>query len=84
MNEPNPLRALTDEQKEILLARLLIAWKKAPNQRLGQLLYNAMRPEHWDPLEPLMVGNMLSTVEDESLLFALESSVCSPPLKDPR
>lgn len=32
-------RAISDEQKKHLMDRLLDAWKKTPDLRLGQLLY---------------------------------------------
>lgn len=38
--KPNT-RAITTEQKEEVMRRLLLAWKKHPKQRLGQLLWNA-------------------------------------------
>ena len=37
-------RAITDEQKEEVIDRLLTAWKKQPKQRLGQLIYNVCYP----------------------------------------
>jgi hypothetical protein len=36
-----PTRAITPEQKDEVMRRLLAAWKKHPAQRLGQLLWNA-------------------------------------------
>ena len=39
MNKPT--RAITSEQKEEVMRRLLLAWKKHPAQRLSQLLWNA-------------------------------------------
>jgi len=38
--KPNT-RAITPEQKDEVMRRLLLAWKKHPAQRLGQLLWNA-------------------------------------------
>jgi hypothetical protein len=39
--KPSTTRAITSEQKEEIMRRILLAWKKHPAQRLGQLLWNA-------------------------------------------
>lgn len=41
----NPGRADTNEKKEALVKRLLVAWKSVPDQRLGQFLFNAIDEE---------------------------------------
>lgn len=56
-------RAETDEEKRIVLARLLEVWKKTPHARLGQLLLgNSTEVE-------------LYFVEDETLVEKLEMQV---------
>lgn len=52
-------RALTDEQKAEVMSRLLEAWKKWPEQRLGQFLWN-------------VAADMLWFVEDNVLAEAAE------------
>jgi hypothetical protein len=37
-------RAITDAQKEIIINRVLVVWKKYPTLRLGQLLVNVLHP----------------------------------------
>lgn len=37
--QPNNQRAMTDEQKEEVIARVLAAWKKNHKLRLGQLVW---------------------------------------------
>lgn len=37
-----PKRALTSEQKRIVVERILVAWESWPELRLGQLLFNAL------------------------------------------
>lgn len=56
-------RAQTPEQKRAVLDRLHAAWLKAPEQRLGQLLENAMR--HGPPV--------LFYREDDALAAAVEA-----------
>lgn len=53
-------RALTDTQKEEICARLLIAWKRAPHQRLGQLIDNANKDKS------------IFNIEDEKLIRLIE------------
>ena len=38
---PVPGRAETDEQKQKILDRLLLAWQRQPSMRLGQLIFVA-------------------------------------------
>ena len=59
-------RALTLEDKRLVVARLLFAWERAPQQRLGQLLDNAL----------LACSKAdLFNVEDEDLALAVEAFV---------
>jgi hypothetical protein len=46
MSNDLPNRAITDQQKEVVMFRILAAWKACPTQRLGQLIDNAMFQEH--------------------------------------
>ncbi len=39
-------RAETPQEKREMLERLLTAWEKCPQQRLGQLLVNTLRGEN--------------------------------------
>jgi hypothetical protein len=55
----NDKRALTSEQKELLIKRLLVAWNKSSYLRLGQLLSNA-------------AGNDLFNIEDQTLIEKVE------------
>jgi hypothetical protein len=57
-----PGRAVTDEQKTQLMARLLDAWKLQPKLRLGQLLYCAIGGD----------GEVLHDYEDFPLIDQVE------------
>lgn len=56
-------RAATPEAKREIVERLLAAWEKAPQLRLGQLIVAATQ------------GRRLFHVEDEALAEALEAFV---------
>jgi hypothetical protein len=62
----NPRRAITPERKREIVERILTAWEQAPQQRLGQLIDNALRfraEPHAD----------LFGVEDTDLTDAIEA-----------
>ncbi len=62
-------RASTLEAKREILARLLVAWERVPDQRLGQLLINAMNKE-------ALAGAVgMFGVEDAPLLAMIERFV---------
>lgn len=60
--QPNNERAMTDEQKQQLTARLLDAWKNSPKLRLGQLIFCATGGD----------GDVLFSLEDTALVRLLE------------
>lgn len=67
---PVPGRAETDEQKQDIAARLLAAWRRVPDQRLGQMLFNAIgraKADHPDGFPSLI------HVEDEALVEVVEA-----------
>lgn len=57
-------RALTPEQKRAIVERLLAAWLKMPEQRLGQLILN-----------PFNYAPFVSQIEDEYLAEHVERFV---------
>lgn len=61
-------RALSDDDKEEIMARLLAAWKAVPEQRLGQLLGNALGQER--PHQQLRERLLL--IEDQVLTRVVE------------
>lgn len=64
-------RAISDEQKKHLMDRLLDAWKKAPELRLGQLLYCVTGCSHRD-------GSLFG-IEDLDLVRSTEQWVKETP-----
>lgn len=60
-------RADTFEKKKAVLDRLYQAWLKVPDQRLGQLLVNALRPVSSSPV--------VYYAEDETLVEKVEKFV---------
>lgn len=58
-----PGRAVTDEQKRVVMERLLAAWMKMPELRLGQLLVAGV------------TGRDVFYVEDETLVRCAERLV---------
>jgi hypothetical protein len=59
-------RALTDEQKEEVVRRLLVAWKTLPSLRFGQMLRHVLA----DAPDPF---GRLTVVEDEVLVELVEA-----------
>jgi len=41
-----PNRAYTNEQKQEVMERLLVQWKRIPELRLGQLIVNVVQVSH--------------------------------------
>lgn len=69
---PNlPGRALTPEQKRAIIERVLVAWERQPQLRLGQLVNNviAQATQH-APAEKVV--QKLYFIEDEALAELLE------------
>lgn len=66
-------RALTPEDKRIVMDRFLVAWLRAPQQRLGQLVDNAVARQRRAE-EPLQRPNGpdLFYIEDERLVEMVE------------
>lgn len=62
-------RALTPHQKRAVLDRVLLAWERVPEQRLGQLLTNTFGAPQNDGAANLFY------VEDEALAEGLERYV---------
>jgi hypothetical protein len=60
--QPNNQRAMTDEQKEEVAARLLACWKKHPKLRFGQLLFCVTGGD----------GDAIFNIEDTSLAELME------------
>ncbi len=70
---PNlPGRALTPDQKRAIIERVLIAWERSPQLRLGQLVSNAIAIEtaHAEAADRV---RRLYYVEDEALVDMLET-----------
>lgn len=65
----NPKRAKTEQQKADINNRILEAWKKVPELRLGQLIDNAI---WWDGLK---IRPPLFYFEDQDLVEAVEGYV---------
>lgn len=66
---PGPLpatRAVTPEQKREVIERLLAAWMRAPDLRLGQLISNSV----YEPVSGRMVD--LFTIEDVVFVESVE------------
>lgn len=63
-------RADTDEKKRAMLDLILEQWKRAPNQRLGQLMINAC-------------DDKLYAIEDDELVHAVEQVVDRMPKYKP-
>jgi len=59
-------RAETDDQKEMVMARILAAWKTQPSLRLGQLIWGSNH---------LRSGPDLFYVEDFKLVERIEDQV---------
>lgn len=57
-------RAVEEQEKAVLIERLLAAWKASPQQRLGQLLVNAAGAP----------GNDIFYVEDYALIERVEAA----------
>lgn len=68
----NPLRrALTPEQKRLVMERVLAAWCEAPQLRLGQLIQVALCPND-KPRSAAEVLARLHYIEDTDLAELLE------------
>jgi hypothetical protein len=71
---PNlPGRALTPEQKRAIIERVLVAWERRPQLRLGQLVNNviAQATQHASAEK---VVQKLYFIEDQALVELLERS----------
>jgi hypothetical protein len=72
----NPKRAKTEQQKTELNNRILEAWKKVPELRLGQLIDSAI---WWKGLK---IRPPLFYFEDEDLVEAIELYVTETTKKE--
>lgn len=63
-------RAQTSEQKRAVIERLLAAWERVPEQRLGQLIGNAMYHETWS-------HQSIHMLEDFRLVNAIDKFVAA-------
>lgn len=61
-------RALTPEDKRVIMQRLLTTWNRRPAMRLGQLIANSLRKsvddEFWHELFDLEDLDLIEAVEE--------------------